>query len=108
MGDKLFSALSLCKKAGALAAGFDQVVENAAAGKAHLLLFAADLSPNTRKRALEQAPGLPVCNLPFTQEALAAITRKPVGVLAVNNKDLAVLCLRSATEAGQPNKEEPV
>ena len=47
---KLFSALSLCKKAGRLVLGFDAVMDSVYQGKAHLVLLASDVSEGTAKR----------------------------------------------------------
>lgn len=102
--DKLFSALSLCKKAGALTAGFDAVCADAQKGRAKLVLFASDLSPKTRKRAVHLCEGAcPLRDIPLGQDTIARITRRPVGVLAVTSQDLAALCL-----AGLPDEEELV
>lgn len=104
MNDKLFGALSLCKKAGALTLGFDSVCEAMAKGEVKLLLFAQDLSPATKKRVLHRnTQGLPYADLLHTQSALAMLARKPVGVLAITDENLAALCQRAL-----PNKEETV
>lgn len=93
---KLLGALSLCKKAGALTAGFDAVCQSARTGQAALLLFAGDTSPATQKRVLQVAKrGLPTGVLPLTQQDIAAVTQKQFGVLAVTNKDLAALCQKA-------------
>ena len=90
----LLGALSLCRKAGALALGHDAVEEALKTGKAQLLLFAADISEGTRRRLQKNAPeGLRAETLPLSKEALATLTRKPVGALAVTNAQLAALCL---------------
>ncbi|MDL2325255.1 ribosomal L7Ae/L30e/S12e/Gadd45 family protein [Ruminococcaceae bacterium OttesenSCG-928-A16] len=108
--DKLFGALSLCKKAGKLVCGFDAVCDSMLAGEAKLLLFASDVSEKTQKRAVEQnSGGIPVKSLPYMQQQIAILTNKPVGVLAVADVDLAALCMGAfAAPAGQPHKEEPV
>ncbi len=93
MGDSLFFALSLCRKAGALTIGFDAVTEKAAKGEARLLLLARDLSDKTRARILRAVENCPAHTLPYTQDELSSITKKPAGVLAVTNEDLAALCL---------------
>ncbi len=90
----LLGALSLCRKAGALALGYDAVEDAVKSGQAQLLLFAADVSEGTRRRLEKTAPaGLHIEQLPFSKEGLAALGRKPVGVLAVTNSQLAQLCL---------------
>lgn len=91
--DKLLSALSLCRKAGALAMGFDPAAESAAKGKACLVLFAADLAPGSRKKAGRfcSAAGVRAVRLPFTQQQLLAITPKRTGIFAVTQPGLAKL-----------------
>lgn len=107
--DKLWGALGLCQKAGALAAGFDAVGEALAKQTAAALLFAQDVSAGTRKRIERQnTQNIPVYELPYNQQELAFITRKPVGVLAITNKDLAALCAKAAKAAPQTHEEEPV
>lgn len=99
--DALLGALGLCRKAGALAVGFDAAKQSAAKGNAALLLLASDLSPGSQKRILEAARGVPHHLLPFTQHDIATITQKPAGILAVCNQDLAALCLAKL----QPEEE---
>jgi ribosomal protein L30E len=107
--DRLWGALGLCQKAGALAAGFDAVGATLTKQTVAALLFARDVSVGTRKRIEHQnTQDVPVYELPYNQQDLAAITRKPVGVLAVTNKDLAALCAKVAGAASQTHKEEPV
>lgn len=90
MTDKLMNALSLCRKAGAMTAGFDAVEEKLRKGEVELLFFASDVSEKTKKRV---RPGqTPVYELPYTQAELSAVTKKMSGVLAVTNENLAALC----------------
>ena len=104
MEGKLFSALSLSRKAGALTPGFDAVCGDVNKGKAALVLFASDLSPATRRRAARACEGAcPLRDMPLTQQDVSRITHKPVGILAVTNQDLAALCLASL-----PQEEEQI
>ncbi|MEG2770570.1 MAG: 50S ribosomal protein L7ae, partial [Oscillospiraceae bacterium] len=60
--------------------------------KAYVVLTASDLSEKTKKRVdffCEDI--LEVKVLPFTQEELLDITRKPTGVLAIIDENLATL-----------------
>ncbi len=96
--NKLMGALGLCRRAGALAVGYEAVCEAARAG-APLVLVTYDTAKATRNK-IERAC---VCSnrletLPLSQQQLADILRKPVGVLAVTNADLAVLCLGAMPE----------
>lgn len=95
--DKMLGALSLCKKAGALTVGFDAVCEKLDKGEAKTLFFAEDLSDKTKKRVLASAGRTPFYTLTLTQDELSGITKKPAGVLAVTNQDLAALCLAKMT-----------
>lgn len=102
--DKLFSALSLCRKAGALAIGFDAVKEAVSGKKAALIVAASDLSEGTLQRIKNSNTSkAKIYSIPYTQQQLVPLAGKPVGVLAVNNNDLAALCVQALL-----NKEEPV
>ena len=48
MYSKLLGLISICRKAGKIAIGFDPAAEALAAGKAALVLVAPDISPKTR------------------------------------------------------------
>ncbi len=100
---KLFSALSLCKKAGRLVLGFDAVMDSVYQGKAHLVLLASDVSEGTAKRVRRNCEDLAPClQMPLAQADLVALTWKKVGVYAVTDEQLAVLCRRSLEQ----NKED--
>ncbi len=95
---KMIFALSLCRKAGALVMGFDAVKESVNKGKAVLVLCAGDVSDGTRRRVegfCEDMTELVI--LPETQFELLPICKKPTGVFAVTDIQLAVLCKNSAT-----------
>ena len=110
MGDedgKLFGALSLAKRAGALVSGFDAVCEAAAKGEAYLVVITKDTSEKTQKRVTKTIHGkCTVSTIPLLQEDIAVICKKPVGVLAVTNIDLAALCLGKIPKVN--HEEEPV
>ena len=86
MHNKLLFALSLCRKAGALVMGFDTVKDSVNQGNACLVLLASDLSPATRERVVR-----------FCQ---------PVGVFAVTDENLAVLCRKNLDACAASVKEE--
>ena len=100
--DKLLSALSLCRKAGALVMGFDAVAQSATDGKAKVVLLAADLAPGSHKKALRfcEAAGMNAQILPLTQQQLLAVMPKMTGVFAVTDKGLAQLVQRQLDAAG--------
>lgn len=91
--NKLLSALSLCRKAGKLATGFDPVKDSVLTGKAVHVLLASDVSEKTAVRVRRFCEELVPCDtLPLTMEELNEITRKPAGVFAVTDANLAKLC----------------
>lgn len=105
-GNIVFS-LSLCRKAGALVTGFDAVRECVGKGDARLVLCARDLSEGTRRR-VEAFCGKasPPVLLDETQAALARICKKPTGVFAVTDPELAKLCRGSIASSAAKQKEE--
>lgn len=91
--DKLLGALGLCRRAGRLAMGAEQVLETAARGRAQLVLLASDASERTVRRIREGCGGLcPVQSIRLAQADLAALVRRPAAVLAVTDPNLANLC----------------
>ena len=111
--DPLYGALSLARKAGKLAMGFDPVKDQVLAGRAFLVLTAADLSPKTCKRVEQYCQDLVELKpTALTQNDLAGFAHKPVGVLGVLDPNLAKLCksalLKSAAVAAaqKPNQED--
>ncbi len=103
----LLGALGLCRKAGKLVMGFDAVAESVMKGKAFLVLTAADVSPRTARKTNEFCEGLVPClSMPLTQDVLCAVARKPVGVYAVTDENLARLCEKHLARLPQSEKEE--
>ncbi len=97
--NKRLGALSLAKRAGALAVGFDAAMQRIHKGDAALLLLAQDISPKTQKRVLAACDGkCEAKQMRLTQQDIATITRKPAGVLAITNKDMAALYTKAALE----------
>ncbi len=93
MHNKVLFSLSLARKAGVLVTGFDSVKDSVLKHKAFIVVFAADISPATKKRMLRQMEqDVAVYKTTLTQFELSQITKKPVGVLAITEKGLAVLC----------------
>lgn len=101
---KIFSALSLCRKAGKLVLGFDAVADSVYSGKAALVLLAADVSEGTAKRMKRTCEELAPCRvMPLTQQELCAVTYKKVGVYAVTDDNLAILCTNSLEHEKEEN-----
>ena len=105
--EALFQAVSLCRKAGALTMGFDAVEEAVVKGKAWLVMTASDASAKTVQR-LNYAVGdmVDVISMPLTQDKLADISRKPVAIYAVTDRNLAKLCFDRLTACGAIQTEE--
>ena len=102
--DKLLGALGLCRRAGALIVGFDAVKDAVLMGKAHLVLYAQDASEGNVRRiqwmCREVGDACEALPLPLTKQDLAAILHKAVGVLAVTDENLAVLCRTKLPQGG--------
>ena len=109
MPGNIVFALSLCRKAGALVTGFDAVKDSVGRGKAHLVLCACDLSEGSRRRVgAFCADWVDVADLPVTQQQLAHICKKPTGVFAVTDPELARLCRNNlAAQAANQKEERP-
>lgn len=91
--DKLLGALGLCRRAGRLAIGAEQVLETAARGRAQLVLLASDASERTARRIKEGCAEIcPVRSIRLAQAELAVLLCRPVAVLAVTDPNLANLC----------------
>ena len=105
--EALFQALSLCRKAGALTMGFDAVEDAAVKGKAWIVLTASDASEKTVNR-LNYSIGdlVDVIRMPLTQDRLADISRKPVAVYAVTDRNLAKLCFDRLSDCGAIKNED--
>ena len=105
--EALFQALSLCRKAGALTMGFDAVEDACVKSKAWLVMVASDASAKTVQR-LNYAVGdlVDVITMPLTQDRLADISRKPVAVYAVTDRNLAKLCFDRLKDCGAIKNEE--
>ncbi|MEG2931234.1 MAG: hypothetical protein RR825_05560 [Ruthenibacterium sp.] len=85
--------------------GYDAVKESVMKGKARLVLCASDLSEGNTMRAKRFCEGLADCvGITATQEELLAICKKPTGIFAVTDPELAKLCRKSiaAKTAAEP------
>jgi ribosomal protein L7Ae-like RNA K-turn-binding protein len=99
---RALSCLGLCRRAGALIAGFDACVRDIAKAKA--LFVANDLSEKTAKEVRFHAGkrGKPLFLLPTAMDALGGVLGKRTGVLAVTDEGLAktvIACCQSADVA---------
>ena len=88
--------------------GFDAVEEACVKGKAWLVMMvASDASAKTVQR-LDYSVGdlVDVITMPLTQDKLADISRKPVAVYAVTDRNLAKLCFDRLSDCGAIKNEE--
>lgn len=99
--DRLMGMLTLCRRAGRLALGYDQVKESVQKTNACLILLAQDISPKTagKIRALAEEAGVPVREGGWQMAELETFFRKRVGVLAVNDAGFAAALLKRLGEA---------
>ena len=87
--------------------GFDAVEDACVKSKAWLVMVASDASAKTVQR-LNYAVGdlVDVITMPLTQDRLADISRKPVAVYAVTDRNLAKLCFDRLSDCGAIKNEE--
>ena len=95
---KLAGLLGIARRAGKLITGFDAAAASAAAGKAVLLLTAADLSEKTAKelRFAAREKQVSLVRMPLSKDETgdACGYQKPVGVLATEDKGFAAAMSR--------------
>ena len=104
MTEQVFSLLGLAKKAGRVEVGEEPVGAIARAGKAYLILVAADASDHTWRRAKSFAAGTDqqCVRLKSTKEEMGfAIGRTSLAIAAVTDVRLALTLL---TSLGEPEK----
>ena len=96
----LAGTLTLCRRAGRLAVGYDQVKESVQKTDAFLILLAQDVSPKTaeRVRFLAAGDGLPVYELPFSMDEMEQLLGKRIGVTAIADRGFAGSLLKKLEE----------
>ena len=99
--------MGLARRAGRLITGTDAVKESLAAGRAQLVLLAADISPKSEKELRFAAGNTPLAATGITKEELGRITgrQKPVGVAATEDRGFAA-AMRKAAHSG--NEEDDI
>lgn len=90
MRRRCIDGLGLARRAGALVAGFDKVVEALQHGQVGLLIMAADSSDGQRRRLLPLAEGVPVATCLSRDEVGGAIGREEATYAALNAGRLAL------------------
>lgn len=94
--DKTFNFLGICKRAGALITGEEAAGGAMRAGKAKLLMTAADAGENSRDRSERCAETCAVCavRLPYDKDSLGELLGKRVcAIIAITDKNLALAFL---------------
>lgn len=105
MNDKFLSLLGLCRAAGKITIGCDAVIESVAKKEAKLVLFASDVSENTRKNVLSSiaGSGVKIISLDYDKENISASLGKLCAVSSINDSGFAK---RLAELSGENNGEE--
>ncbi len=104
--NKIFSTLSIARKAGMLEMGFDVVKEAAETGKARLILLTCDLSENTGGKAKLLAQRCKVMMAVMDDVTMDEVEQglgRRSGVLALTNQGFADKAVRLL---GCDDKEE--
>lgn len=91
MNDRVLSLLGLCRRAGKLTMGNDAVIDDILKGKAYLVIFASDLSDNTKKGILSAAKlrGVKVLTTDADKFQLGNAVGKYCAVISVNDRGFA-------------------
>ncbi len=98
--DRLLSAFSLARRAGALVIGFDAVIA-AVRGKKNTTVFACcDMSEKTLKRLKQNTE---VIILKQDMAYFGQIFKKPVGIFGVTDENFTGLILKNLEELGYDN-----
>jgi len=99
-------ALGIARRAGAVVSGFEKVRAALRAGKARLLIAAADGAPDGRAKVRMLAPGLPLATALTAAELGAALGREAVVHAAVTDAALAERIARECARlAGVRDRE---
>lgn len=107
--DRLMGLLGLARKSGRLTAGFDAVKDLVCREKDVLVLFAADLSPKTEKELRYAAGELKnAIHLKAGKDEIARVigSKKPVGVIAIEDKGFAEAVSKVCSDLEGELKEE--
>ncbi len=91
MNNKLQSTVSLCRRAGKLQLGFDQVKDGVTAGDVKTVFVTSDLSEKSKKEVCFfcAKAGVEVYELPLTKDEVKVAVTKGSGVLGLTDTGLA-------------------
>lgn len=107
MEDKLFSSLSLCRKAGKLRMGMDTVKEEILSGGTRLILLSSDISERSERqiRLACGETGARAVKISYDMLELSRITGKPYAIIAVCDEGFAGM-LRKLLPPEEPGEQE--
>ena len=100
-GNRIFSLLTMCRRAGLLLLGFDAVTEAAKQGSICCILLAADCAPRTEKEIRYHCTGIPVRKLAEDMDTAACYFRKRTAVFGVASEGFAQKLLTLLPKTGQ-------
>ena len=105
MNDKLLSLLGLCRRAGKITIGCDPVLDSVKNKEASLVIFARNISDNTRKTVLNAVAqsGVRVIKLDYDKEDISVSLGRLCAVASINDEGFAKKLL---SLAGEKNGEE--
>ena len=105
MNDKLLSLLGLCRRAGKITLGCDPVIDSVKNKEASLVIFARNISDNTRKTVLNAVAqsGVRVIKLDYDKEDISVSLGRLCAVASINDEGFAKKLL---SLAGEKNGEE--
>lgn len=89
MNDRILNLLGLCRRAGRMKIGCDTVIESMENGDAKLVLMAADISENTKKKIISAADGVKYEILIYPKDELSFALGKTCAVLSVEDEGFA-------------------
>ncbi len=89
--NRILSLLGLIRRAGKMAIGYNETLSTAKNKKAHVILFANDISPKTAKETMfiSEKYNVPVIKLECTLDELSISIGIKAGVVAVTEKGFA-------------------
>ncbi len=99
MNNKLQSTVSLCRRAGKLQLGFDQVKDGVTVGDVKAVFVTADLSEKSKKEVCFfcAKAGVEVFELPLTKDEIKMAVSKGSGVLGLTDLGLAGVLKQNST-----------
>lgn len=89
MNSKLLDLLGLCKRAGFLICGFDMVKEEISKNNNGVLIFARDISLNTKNKFMKNECVQNVIDIDLSKSDIENRIGRYSGILYVNNSGLA-------------------